>query len=47
MKAFLALCLLFVAVYSAPTFDAALDEPWTLFKRTFQKDYTFAEEINR
>jgi cathepsin L len=48
MKAFIALCLLFVCVYSAPTFNAQLDEPWALFKLTFEKQYASnAEEINR
>jgi len=44
MKAFIALCLLFVCVYSAPTFNAELDAPWVLFKRTFEKQYASAEE---
>jgi len=44
MKVFIALCLLFVCVYSAPTLDA----PWTLFKRTYEKQYTSVEEeMNR
>jgi len=47
MKAFIALCLLFVCVYSAPTFDAELDAPWDLFKHTYGKQYSFTEEINR
>jgi len=48
MKAFIALCLLFVCVYSAPTFNAQLDAPWNLFKRTYEKQYTSVEEeINR
>jgi cathepsin L len=48
MKAFIALCLLFVCVYSAPTFDATLDAPWALYKRTFEKQYASdAEEILR
>jgi hypothetical protein len=47
MKAFIALCLLFVCVYSAPTFNVELDAPWALFKTTFDKQYTAAEEINR
>jgi cathepsin L len=48
MKAFIALCLLFVCVYSAPTFDATLDASWTLFKRTYEKEYeTSNEEFNR
>jgi cathepsin L len=44
MKAFIALCLLFVCVYSAPTFDATLDAPWALYKRVFDKQYASAEE---
>jgi hypothetical protein len=44
MKAFIALCLLFVCVYSAPTFDATLDAPWALYKRVFEKQYASAEE---
>jgi cathepsin L len=48
MKAFIALCLLFVAVYSAPTFNVELDAPWVLFKRTHEKQYASTEEeINR
>jgi cathepsin L len=48
MKAFIAICLLFVCVYSAPTFNTELDAPWNLFKRTFGKQYSSAEEeINR
>jgi len=48
MKAFLGLCLLFVCVYSAPTFNTQLDEAWTLFKRTFEKQYASnGEEISR
>jgi hypothetical protein len=39
MKAFIALCLLFVCVYSAPTFDTTLDAPWALYKRTYDKQY--------
>jgi len=47
MKAFIALCLLFVCVYSAPTFNAELDAPWAIFKATFGKQYSGEEEINR
>jgi len=48
MKAFIALCLLFVCVYSAPTFNAELDAPWALFKLSFGKQYASTEEeINR
>jgi len=48
MKAFIALCLLFVCVYSAPTFDATLDAPWTLFKSIYEKEYASdAEETLR
>jgi hypothetical protein len=47
MKAFIAICLLFVCVYSAPTFDAELDAPWALFKRTYEKNYAAHEEVNR
>ena len=48
MKAFIALCFVFVCVYSAPTFDTALDAPWALYKRTFEKQYASdAEEIIR
>jgi cathepsin L len=48
MKAFIALCLLFVCVYSAPTFDATLDAPWALYKVTYEKGYaSYEEEINR
>jgi len=48
MKAFIALCLLFACVYSAPTPNAELDAPWALFKRMFEKQYTSVEEeLNR
>jgi len=48
MKAFIALCLLFVCVYSAPTSNSLLDAPWALFKQTFQKQYgSTEEEISR
>jgi hypothetical protein len=48
MKAFIALCLIFACVYSAPTFDAQLDDSWALYKRTFEKQYaSVAEEITR
>ncbi|CAF0935773.1 unnamed protein product [Adineta ricciae] len=48
MKTCIALSLLFVCVYSAPTFNSLLDEPWTLFKRTYERQYsTSEEEINR
>jgi cathepsin L len=48
MKAFIALCLLFVCVYSAPVFDSTLDAPWALYKSTFEKQYASdAEEIIR
>jgi hypothetical protein len=48
MKAFIALCLLFVCVYSAPTFDTTLDAPWALYKRTYDKQYASdAEEMIR
>ncbi len=44
MKSFIALCLLFVCIYSAPTFNSQLDVPWTLFKRTYAKKYASVEE---
>jgi cathepsin L len=44
MKAFIALCLIFACVYSAPTFDAQLDDSWALYKRTFEKQYASVEE---
>jgi cathepsin L len=47
MKAFIALCLLFVCVYSAPTFNTELDASWNLFKNVFGKQYTFSEEVTR
>jgi len=47
MKAFAALCLFFVCVYSAPTFNVELDAHWTLFKSTFGKQYSTVEEITR
>ncbi|CAF1091665.1 unnamed protein product [Adineta ricciae] len=48
MKTCIALSLLFVCVYSAPTFNSLLDEPWALFKRTYERQYsTSEEEISR
>ncbi|UJR12560.1 hypothetical protein I4U23_016736 [Adineta vaga] len=48
MKAFIALCCLFAYVYSIPTFDTTLDSTWSLFKRTYEKQYASnAEEITR
>jgi cathepsin L len=47
MKAFIALCLLFVCVYSAPTFNTELDASWNLFKNVCGKQYTFSEEVTR
>jgi len=48
MNAFIALSVLFVCVYSAPTFNTQLDESWTLFKRSFDKQYqSGVEEITR
>jgi cathepsin L len=47
MKAFIALCLFFVCVYSAPTFNTELDASWNLFKNVFGKQYTFSEEVTR
>jgi cathepsin L len=48
MKSFVALCLLFVCVYSAPAFNSELDAPWALFKRTYKRQYmSVEEEINR
>jgi len=48
MKAFIALCLLFVCAYSAPTSNVELDAPWALFKRVHEKQYSSVEEeINR
>jgi len=43
----LTLCALFVGTFCSPTFDSALDEPWSLFKRAYEKVYTGAEEQNR
>ncbi|CAF1206686.1 unnamed protein product [Adineta ricciae] len=48
MKAFIALCFLFVCVYSSRTFDATLDSTWALYKRTYEKQYaSSAEESKR
>jgi len=47
MKVIIALCFLFVCVYSAPTFDATLDTTWALYKRTYDKQYADVEEITR
>jgi len=44
------LCALFVGTFCAPTtsFDSSLNEPWTLFKRIYEKEYgTNDEEIYR
>lgn len=47
MKAIAALCLFFVCAYSAPRFNVELDSHWTLFKSTFGKQYSTAEEVTR
>ena len=47
MKAFVALCLLFVCVYSAPRFNTELDAHWTLYKTRFGKQYSTIEEVAR
>jgi len=41
MKAFIALCVLFVGAYCAPTLD---NESWELFKRVHEKQYSSVEE---
>jgi len=43
MKAILALCVLLVGAYCAPTVDE-LDNAWTLFKRVHEKRYASVEE---
>jgi cathepsin L len=48
MKAFIALCVLFVGAYCAPMFNEELGDAWTLFKRVHEKQYnSVAEEGNR
>jgi hypothetical protein len=48
MKAFIALCVLFVGAYSAPMLDEKLGNPWSLFKRVHGKQYnSIEEETNR
>jgi cathepsin L len=48
MKAFIALCVLFVGAYCAPMLDEQLGNAWTLFKRVHEKQYSsVAEETNR
>jgi cathepsin L len=48
MKAFIAICLLFICVNSSPIFDTTLDAPWALYKRTYEKQYASnAEEMTR
>jgi hypothetical protein len=47
MKAIAAICLFFVCVYSAPTFNVELDSDWALFKTTYGKQYSSSEETNR
>jgi len=44
MKAFLALCLLFIGAAHCAPLDDTLAEPWTLFKRVHEKNYASAEE---
>ncbi|CAF0920977.1 unnamed protein product [Didymodactylos carnosus] len=47
MKVIIALCLMFVAVYSASTFDSSLEDSWKLFKHVHSKEYSTSEEQNR
>jgi len=48
MKAFIALCVLFVGAYCAPMVDEPLNNAWTLFKRVHEKQYnSIEEEANR
>lgn len=44
MKAFIALCLLFVGAYCAPMIDEQLNSQWELFKRTHEKTYATVEQ---
>ena len=44
MKAFIALCVLFVGAYCAPMLDEQLGNQWTLFKRVHEKQYNSVEE---
>jgi len=44
MKAFVALCVLFVGAYCAPMLDEQLGNQWTLFKRVHEKQYNSVEE---
>ena len=44
MKAFIALCVLFVGAYCAPMLDEQLGQSWTLFKRVHEKQYNSVEE---
>ena len=44
MKAFIALCVLFVGASCAPMLDEQLSNGWTLFKRVHEKQYSSVEE---
>jgi cathepsin L len=44
MKAFIALCVLFVGAYCAPMLDEQLGNSWALFKRVHEKQYSSVEE---
>jgi len=44
MKAFIALCVLFVGAYCAPMLDEQLGNQWALFKRVHEKQYSTVEE---
>lgn len=43
MKAFIALCVLVIGAYCAPTIDEFNNE-WTLFKRVHEKQYSSVQE---
>ncbi|CAF1040579.1 unnamed protein product [Didymodactylos carnosus] len=47
MKILIALCVLFIGAFCAPTFDTANNEGWNLFKQVHSKQYTNDEETYR
>jgi len=47
MKVLILLSALLVGAFCFPTFDSSLDDAWTLFKQTYEKDYSSNDEQNR
>jgi len=47
MKVLIALYALFISAYCATMFDEQLNDEWSLFKETYNKQYRSIEEIIR